>query len=187
MTTYVLRQFVQQYWKGLKSKLSWKFEGTYLPLTTTLTGQQQCVGQGGKHGHENRPEQRMETWRLCEAEVCISEPNLDHQPGNGLQGPVGPPHRVRIGWKKEGWEWVTMRGLTIPSVHKVKSNPEKHMDAMPMKKTNWVIIARKDLFSETQLQSCFGSLKGTHKTTTWFETAKNANLWVWSYFGYERI
>lgn len=85
--------------------------------------------------------------------------------------------------KDKGWERVTMRGLAIPRVHKVKSNPEKHMDAMPMKKTNWVIIARKDLLTGTQSQSCFGRLKGTHKTTTWFETAKNANLWAWSYFG----
>lgn len=35
----------------------------------------------------------------------------------------------------------------IPSVHKVKSNPEKQTAAIPMKKINWEIIARRELLT----------------------------------------
>lgn len=65
----------------------------------------------------------------------------------------------------------------VPKVHKVYSSPEKHVAAMPTKKTNWDIMARKDLFRwNSNMALSDSESMETYRITTWFERAKNANL-----------
>jgi hypothetical protein len=62
----------------------------------------------------------------------------------------------------------------------VKSRPEKQIAAAAIKKTNWEIMARKDLDSAVVSSGLsWGFIKQrAYKTTMWFEMAKKASLFI---------
>ena len=60
---------------------------THAPTPLKLTRQQQGVRQRSKASHQERTENRMETGGLRKRQVCVSKPNLNHQPRNGSPAP----------------------------------------------------------------------------------------------------